>query len=57
MYRDSKQRLDLMKKERPELFSKRSLFVEVLKILDAYTFKLTARREVLKLFTNNAKLK
>jgi hypothetical protein len=57
IYRESKARLEQLKKEFPALFSKRALYVEVLKMLDNYTFKLVARREVLKLFSQDAKLK
>ncbi len=57
LYRDCKSRLENIKKEHPHVFNKREVYVEVLKILEAYTFKLTARRDIIGLFTDEAKKK
>ncbi len=57
LYRDCKSRLENMKKENPHLFASRHLYVEVLKILESYTFKLTARRDIIGLFSEEAKKK
>jgi len=39
------------------LFAKRSLFVQVQKMLESYSFKLDMRRHVVSLFSEPAKLK
>ena len=39
------------------LFAKRSLFVQVQKMLESYSFKLDMRRHIMSLFSENAKLK
>jgi hypothetical protein len=57
VYRECKSRLDHLKREHPELFAKRSLYVNVHRMLDSYTFKLTARRDITALFTADAKQK
>ncbi len=57
LYRDCKNKLDHIKHEHPEVFNKRSLYLEVLHILESYTFKLTARREIVAFFTEEAKRK
>jgi hypothetical protein len=50
-------RLELLKKENPEIFQRRSLYSEVMKILESYNFKLTARRDILGLFADVSKIK
>lgn len=57
LYRDCKVRLENIKKDYPQVFSNRQLYVEVLKILESYTFKLTARRDIINLFSDEAKKK
>jgi hypothetical protein len=57
LYRECKVRLEAIKKENPELFGRRSLFLEVMRILECYTFKLTARRDIVNLFSDTAKQK
>ena len=57
LYRDSKAKLESLRKEHRDLFDNHGLYLEVVKILDAYTFKLTVRRDILNLFTENAKLR
>lgn len=57
MYRESKSRLEAMRRDRPEIFSKHSLYVDVHRLLESYSFKLTARKDILGLFTEAARLK
>jgi hypothetical protein len=57
LYRECKARLDYLKREHSDLFSKHSLYVEVMKILEIYNFKLTARRDILSLFSESARSK
>lgn len=55
VYRECKSRLDHLKREHPELFAKRSLYANVHRMLESYTFKLTARRDITALFAADAK--
>lgn len=57
VYRECKARLDYIKREHPELFTQRALYAQVHRMLESYTFKLTARREILALFTEDARIK
>jgi hypothetical protein len=57
LYRESKNRLEALKRDRPEIFNKHSLYVDVHRILESYNFKLTARKDVLNLFTEAARVK
>jgi hypothetical protein len=57
LYRDCKSRLDYYKRENPDTFTKHHLFVEVMKILEVYNFKLAARRDIMSMFTDSARLK
>lgn len=57
LYRDCKAKLESIKREHPEVFNKRSLYLEALRILESYTFKLTARREIIAFFSEDAKRK
>lgn len=57
LYRDCKSRLDSIKREYPDLFNSRPLFIDVMRVLDSYSFKLTARRDIAALFTEQAKMK
>jgi hypothetical protein len=57
LYRECKSRLDYYKRENPDAFTKHHLFVEVMKILEVYNFKLAARRDILSYFTEQARLK
>ena len=57
MYRECKARLDHIKRDHPAIFARRSLYVQVHHMLESYTFKLTARRDVLALFTDDAKMR
>jgi len=57
LYRECKARLLSIRQENSEIFCNRSLFVEILGILDAATFKLAARREIIDLFHQRAKIK
>lgn len=57
LYRDCKARLDSIKREYPDLFHSRALFLDVMRVLDSYSFKLTARRDISSLFTDQAKMK
>ncbi len=57
MYKDSKNRLEALRREHPELFQSRVFFVKVMQLLDTFTFKLTLRREVIALFSDVAKRK
>lgn len=49
--------LEKLKKSNPEVFLNRTLYSEVHRILESYTFKLSARREVLAFFPKKARLK
>jgi hypothetical protein len=57
MYRECKSRLENIRNSHPEIFASRNLYLSVHKMLESYTFKLAARREVLMLFFAEAKLK
>lgn len=57
VYRECKARLEHIKRDHPDLFSQRSLYAQVHRMLESYTFKLTARREVLALFSDDARVK
>lgn len=57
VYKDCKARLDHMRKEHPELFAQRGLYLQVHRMLESYTFKLNARREILALFSDEARVK
>lgn len=57
VYRECKARLDHLRKEHPELFGRRSLYVTVHRMLESYTFKLQARKDVLALFSPEARMR
>jgi len=57
MQRECKLKLDKLKRDHSALFAKRSLFVQVQKMLESYSFKLDMRRHIMSLFSENAKLK
>jgi len=57
LFGDSKTRLKTVKAKTPELFKNRELYVAVRKLLDNNTYKLSARRDVLSLFSIDARLK
>lgn len=57
VYRECKSRLDHIKRDHPEVFNKRELYLNVHRVLESYTFKLSARREILAMFGNEAKLR
>lgn len=57
LFGDSKARLESLKIKNADLFKSRELYVEVRKLLDNNTYKLAARREVLALFSVDARLK
>eukprot|EP01039_Chlorochromonas_danica_P002589 gene2589-2831_t len=57
LYRECKARLDTIRRQNPQVFDKHSLYVDVHRILESYSFKLTARRDILALFSTNARLK
>jgi len=57
MQRECKIKLDKLKRDHSALFAKRSLFVQVQKMLESYSFKLDMRRHVVSLFSEPAKLK
>lgn len=57
LYKECKAKLEAIKKQYPQIFAKRSLFLEVMRLLDSYTFKLTARRDLINLFSDSAKKK
>ena len=50
IYRECKARLDQIKAHHPEAFSNRKLYATVHRMFEGYTFKLTTRRDILKLF-------
>lgn len=55
LYRECKAKLDHIRRENNDIFSKRTLFVEVMRILEVYNFKLSARREIIALFSEAAR--
>jgi hypothetical protein len=57
MYKESKSRLENLRREHPQIFQSRSLFVTVMHLLDMFTFKLPLRREIVALFSDQAKRK
>lgn len=57
LYRECKARLDAIRRQNPQVFDKHSLYVDVHRILESYSFKLTARRDILALFSTTARLK
>eukprot|EP01038_Epipyxis_sp_PR26KG_P005836 gene5836-8052_t len=57
LYRDCKNKLDKLKRDSPDLFKRRNLFIEVHKMFESYSFKLSVRREIMALFDNEAKIK
>jgi len=57
LYRECKARLLSIRQENGEVFCNRNLFMEVLNVLEAGTFKLAARRDIIDLFSSQAKLK
>jgi hypothetical protein len=57
VYKDCKARLDHIRREHPHLFAQRSLYLQAHRMLESYTFKLNARRDILALFTDEARLK
>lgn len=57
MYKESKNRLEALRREHPHVFQSRALFVTVMHLLDMFTFKLPQRREIVALFFDQAKRK
>jgi hypothetical protein len=56
VYRECKMRIESIKKENPQLFTSKKFYRLVNLMLESYTFKLTARRDILALFSEEAKL-
>ena len=50
IFRECKARLDQIKSNHPEAFANRKLYATVHRMFEGYTFKLTTRRDILKLF-------
>ena len=50
IYRECKARLDQIRAHHPEAFSNRKLYATVHRMFEGYTFKLSIRRDLLKLF-------
>lgn len=57
LYRECKARLYALRDANNESFSNRSLYLDVLNILDSANFKLAARRDIMDLFLQGAKLR
>lgn len=57
LFGDSKTRLEGIKTKNADIFKNRELYVAVRKILDNNAYKLSARRDVLSLFSADARLK
>jgi len=57
LYKESRAKIEVLRNAHPELLSSRAVFVVVMKILEKYTFKLAARREIVKLFSSHARSK
>ena len=57
VFKESKSRIEVIRSEHPEIFDDRATYLNVLQIFENYSFKLTVRREVVRLFTAKAKLK
>ena len=56
LYKEAKTFLEQRKISNPEVFSSRNLYVTVHRVLESYSFRLTTRREILRLFTIQARL-
>lgn len=56
LYKEAKTFLEQRKISNPEAFSSRNLYVTVHRVLESYSFRLTTRREILRLFTIQARL-
>lgn len=57
LYKESRAKIELLRSSHPEMLSSRAVFVVVMKLLEKYTFKLAARREIVKMFSAHAKTK
>jgi hypothetical protein len=57
VFKDAKGKIEKLKANNPDLFSSRKVFLNMMSLFESYSFKLTVRRELVKLFTNAAKLK
>jgi hypothetical protein len=57
MYAECKSRLEAIRTQRPELFDSPSLYRAAQRMLESFTFKLTARRDVNNLFSVQAKMR
>ena len=57
LYKEARTFLEQRKISNPEVFSSRNLYVTVHRVLESYSFRLSTRREILKLFTIQAKLR
>jgi hypothetical protein len=57
LMKECKARLEVIRKEHPEVFSSRSLYSDVMRIFDSYTFKLNVRRDLVNMFSEAAKMK
>lgn len=55
LYADSKSKLEAIRSQRPEVFSNRQLYLATRYLLDNYTFKLSARRDIFSMFPTEAK--
>jgi len=55
IFKESKSRLEYIKTHHPEVFD-RDLYVEVQELLSSYSFKLSVRREIMKLFETKVKI-
>lgn len=56
LYKEARTFLEQRKISNPEVFSSRNLYVTVHRVLESYSFRLTTRREILRLFTIQARI-
>lgn len=56
VYSECKAKLEAIRNKSPETFNSRTLYVAVLQMLDSFTFKLTARKEIVNYFSTQAKI-
>lgn len=57
LFSESKQKLDTIRTNKSSLFNSRPLYIAIRHVLDQYTFKLNVRRELVNMFSNEAKMK
>ena len=57
LFSESKSRLEAIKHADADIFKNRQLYLSVRRLLDTHAYKLSVRREILSMFSVEAKLK